>query len=95
MSCDGSFAHEPIGALAIGAALGLFGGAAIFGALIGAGFMFTSKTRWGARLLAPLAGILAAEVGVLILVAPGPFWRTVMGVVVLICTATVFRIGAE
>jgi hypothetical protein len=75
--------------------LGVFGGAAIFGGLIGIGFMFTSKTRWRVRLLAPVAGILAAEIGALILVAPGPIWRTIVAVVVLICTATIFRMGAE
>jgi hypothetical protein len=75
--------------------IGLFGGAAIFGALIGAGFMFTSKTSWRIRPLLPLAGILAAEIGVLILVSPGPIWRTIVAVLVLICTATLFRMGAE
>jgi hypothetical protein len=75
--------------------IALFGGAAVFGALIGIGFMFASKSRWRARLLAPLAGILAAELGALILVAPGPIWRTIVGVVVLIGAATLFRIDAE
>jgi len=75
--------------------VGLFGSAAIFGALIGAGFMFTSKGRWSARLLAPVAGMLAAQIAVLLLVAPGPMWRTIIAIVVLISTATLFRIGAE
>jgi hypothetical protein len=73
----------------------LFGGAAIFGGLVGAGFMFKSKMRWRARLLAPVAGILAGEIGALILVAPGPIWRTIFAVVVLLGTAVVFRLGAE
>jgi drug/metabolite transporter (DMT)-like permease len=75
--------------------VGLFGGAAIFGGLIGAGFMFKSKKRWPIRLLAPVSGILAGEIGVLILVAPGPIWRTIFAVVVLLGTAVVFRLGAE
>jgi hypothetical protein len=75
--------------------LGVFGGAAFFGGLIGIGFMFTSKTRMRVRLLAPVAGILAAQIGALILMAPGPIWRTIVGVVVLICTATLFRMDAE
>jgi len=73
----------------------LFGGAAIFGALIGIGFMFTSRMRWRARLLMPVAGILASEIGALILVAPGPIWRTIFAVVVLLGTAVLFRLGAE
>jgi hypothetical protein len=75
--------------------VGLFGGAAIFGGIIGAGFMFKSKMRWRARLLAPVAGILAGEIGALILVAPGPIWRTIFAVVVLLGTAVLFRLGAE
>lgn len=75
--------------------LALFGGAAILGALVGAGYMFTSKTSWRARLMAPVAGILAAHIGALLLVAPGPIWRTILGVAVLISTATVIRIDAE
>jgi hypothetical protein len=75
--------------------IGLFGGAAVFGALIGAGLMLTSKSRWRARLLLPVAGILAAEIGAMILVAPGPLWRTIVAIVVLICAATLFRLDAE
>ncbi|MCI0333068.1 MAG: hypothetical protein L0228_07585 [Planctomycetes bacterium] len=73
----------------------LFGGAALFGGLIGVGFMFASKLRWRARLLAPVAGILAGQVGVLLLVAPGPIWRTIFAVLVLLGTAILFRLGAE
>jgi hypothetical protein len=75
--------------------LGLFGGASVIGGLIGVGFMFTPKTNWAARLLAPVAGMLAAVMGALILVAPGPIWRTIVGVAVLLCTAALFRAGAE
>jgi hypothetical protein len=75
--------------------LALFGGAAVFGALIGVGFMLKSKARWRARLLAPLAGVFAALVGAMIFIAPGPIWRTILAIVVLICTATLFRIDAE
>ena len=73
----------------------LFGGAAVFGAIIGAGYIFTSRASWRVRLLAPLAGFLAAEIGVLILVAPGPIWRTIFAVLVLVGTAVLFRLGAE
>jgi hypothetical protein len=76
-------------------AFAIFGGAALVGALIGVIFMFVTTLRWRARLLAPLAGIFAGELGVLILVAPGPIWRTIFAVGVLISTAIVFRLGAE
>lgn len=71
----------------------LFGGAAIFGAVVGAAFMFTSQMRWRNRLLLPLAGAVAAELGVLILVAPGSMWRTIFAVLVLLGTAILFRAG--
>ena len=73
----------------------LFGGAAIFGAIIGIAFMFTSKVRWRTRMLAPVAAIFAAEIGTLILVAPGPLWRTIFAVMVLVITAILFRLDAE
>jgi hypothetical protein len=75
--------------------LALFGGAALFGGLIGAVYMFASRARWRVRLLAPLAGILACEVGTLVLVAPGPLWRTIFAVGILVGTAILFRLGAE
>jgi hypothetical protein len=73
----------------------LFGGASLFGGLIGAGYMFVSRASWRARLMAPLAGILAGEIGVLLLVAPGPIWRTIFAVSILVGTAILFRLGAE
>jgi hypothetical protein len=75
--------------------VGLFGGAALFGAIIGSAFMFKSKARWRTRLLSPVVGVVAGQIGLLILVAPGPIWRTVFAVVVLLVTAILFRIGAE
>jgi hypothetical protein len=73
----------------------LFGGAAVFGAVIGIGFMFASKVRLRTRMLAPVAGIMSAEIGTLILVAPGPLWRTIFVVMVLVSTAILFRLDAE
>jgi hypothetical protein len=73
----------------------LFGGAAIFGGIVGGLFMFSPNLSRRARMLAPIAGILAGEIGVLILAAPGPIWRTVFAVLVLLSTAIVFRLGAE
>src|SRR5262245_2384773 len=49
----------------------LFGGAAFVGLLIGCRYLFVGGVSWRTRLLAPLAGIMAGEIGVLILVAPG------------------------
>jgi hypothetical protein len=72
--------------------VGLFGGAALFGAMIGSAFMLKYKARWRTRLLSPL---VAGLIGLLILVAPGPIWRTVFAVIVLLVTAILFRIGAE
>lgn len=75
--------------------VGVFGGAALFGGLIGVGYMFVSRASWRVRLMAPLAGILAGEIGILLLIAPGPIWRTIFAVSILVGTAVLFRLGAE
>ena len=73
----------------------LFGSAALLGGLIGIGYMFVSTARWRVRLFAPIAGVLAAQLGVLVLVAPGPMWRTIFAVTILLATAILFRLGTE
>ena len=73
----------------------LFGGAGLFGGLIGSAYVFVSSSSWRTGLLASLAGILAGMIGVLILVAPGPMWRTIFAVGVLLITAVFFRLDAE
>jgi hypothetical protein len=72
-----------------------FGGASLFGGLIGFIAMFFTRAPWRVRMIAPFAGMLAAEVGLLILMAPGPIWRTIFAMLVLIGTAVLFRLGAE
>jgi hypothetical protein len=73
----------------------LLGGAGIFGAIIGVAQLFFSGVRGRARWVAPLAGVLAGQVGVLILLAPGPMWRTLFAIGVLLAATVVFRLGAE
>jgi hypothetical protein len=73
----------------------LLGGVGLFGGLIGVVHMFVSAARGRARWIAPLAGVLAGQVGVLILVAPGPIWRTLFAIGVLLGTTIVLRLGAE
>jgi hypothetical protein len=73
----------------------LLGGVGLFGGVIGVFHMFFSAARGRARWIAPLAGILAGQVGVLILVAPGPIWRTLFAIAVLLGTTIVLRLGAE
>jgi hypothetical protein len=73
----------------------LLGGVGLFGGLVGVVHVFVSATRGRARWIAPLAGVLAGQVGVLILVAPGPIWRTLFAVGVLLGTTIVLRLGAE
>ena len=75
--------------------VGLLGGAGLFGGLVGIGQLFFSGARGKARWVAPLAGVLAGQVGALILVAPGPIWRTLSAVAVLLVATILFRIGAE
>ena len=73
----------------------LLGGAGLFGGLVGVAQLLFSGARGKARWIAPLAGVLAGQVGALLLVAPGPIWRTLCAVTVLLAATIVFRIGAE
>jgi hypothetical protein len=73
----------------------LLGGAGLFGGLIGVVQLFLSGARGRARWIAPLAGILAGWVGVVILLAPGPMWRTLFAIGVLLGATILFRLGAE
>jgi hypothetical protein len=73
----------------------LFGGVGLVGGLIGVAHLFFAGVRGRARWLAPLAGVLASQVCVFILVAPGPLWRTMFAIGVLLGTTIVFRLGAE
>ncbi len=73
----------------------LLGVAGVFGGLIGVGQLFFSGARGKARWVAPLAGVLAGWVGLLILLAPGPMWRTLFAIGVLLGATIIFRLGAE
>jgi hypothetical protein len=73
----------------------VLGSAGLFGGVIGVTQMFLSGARGRARWVAPLAGVLAGQVGVLILLAPGPLWRTLFAIGVLLAATILFRLGAE
>jgi hypothetical protein len=73
----------------------LFGGAGLMGGLIGCAYLFVGGVSWRTRLLAPIAGIVAAQIGVLILVAPGSIWTTIFAVGVLLACTVIVRLGAE
>src|SRR5262245_26045042 len=55
--------------------------AGIAGGLIGLVSAFSSRLSWRIRVLAPIAGALAGETALFILLAPGPLWRTIFAVV--------------
>jgi hypothetical protein len=73
----------------------LLGGVGLFGGLIGIAHLFLAGVKGRARWIAPIAGVLAGEVGVLILVAPGPIWRTLFAISVMLGTTILLRLGAE
>src|SRR3954468_4620121 len=73
----------------------LVGVAGLIGGLVGLIALFFSRTSWRVRLLAPPAGILAGETGLFILLAPGPVWRTIFAVTVLLTAAILFRLDAD
>jgi hypothetical protein len=58
-------------------------------------YVLRRRSSWRARLFAPLIGILAGEVGVPILVAPGAMWRTIFAISILLIAAIVFRLDAD
>jgi hypothetical protein len=69
--------------------------AGLVGGLIGLISLTFSCTNWRVRLLAPVAGILAGETGLFILLAPGPVWRTVFAVIILLGASVLCRLGAD
>lgn len=73
----------------------IFGGVAMFGGMIGVVHLVFLPTHGRVRWVAPLAGILAGELGALILIAPGPLWRTLFAIIVLLGTTILLRLGAE
>jgi hypothetical protein len=73
----------------------LFGGIGLFGGLIGLAHVFFSSATGRARWIAPFAGVLAGQLGVLILVAPGPMWRTLFAISVLLGTTILLRLGTD
>ena len=73
----------------------LFGGAGLFGGLIGLAHVFLAAVSGRTRWVAPIAGILAGQIGALILIAPGPMWRTLFAISVLLVTTILLRLGAE
>jgi hypothetical protein len=73
----------------------LVAAAGLIGGLIGLISIFFSRTSWRVRLFAPPAGILAGETGLFILLAPGPIWRTVFAVSILLGAAIVLRLDAD
>lgn len=75
--------------------IGLFVGAAIVGAAIGVLHLFVHGFSWRMLWFAPLSGALAAEVGMLILIAPGPLWRSLLAAGLLIGTTNLLRLGAD
>ena len=73
----------------------LLTGVGLFGGLVGVAHLFLSGARGRSRWIAPLAGVLAGQLGVLVLLAPGPMWRTLFAISVLLGTTIVLRLGAK
>jgi hypothetical protein len=73
----------------------LVGAAGLIGGFIGLIGLIFSRTNWQVRLLAPLAGILAGETGLFIMLAPGPIWRTIFAVGILLGASVLCRLDAD
>ena len=73
----------------------LFGGGLILGALVGLVHWWADGFRWRTLVFATLGGALTGCIGILILVAPGPIWRSLACIVVLMMTINLLRLTAE
>jgi hypothetical protein len=71
----------------------IFGAAGLFGGIIGLIYMFVGG--WRDRKLAPFTGFLAGLTGVLILLAPGAIWRTILSISVLLTAVVLLRLDAD
>ena len=69
--------------------------AGILGSVVGLGYLFGRRPSWKQRFLAPVAGIVAAEIGLMILLAPGAMWRTVFAICILLAAVALFRLNAD
>jgi len=73
----------------------LFGVSGLLGALVGVLHWFFLAPSGRARWIAPIAGTVAGQFGAVILVAPGPIWRTLFAIGVLLVAAVLLRAGAD
>ena len=68
--------------------IGIFIAAAIVGGLIGFFRLFFAPFNLRLLLFAPLVAIL-------VLIAPGPLWRSILAILLLLATVNIFRLGSE
>jgi hypothetical protein len=73
----------------------VFLGAALIGAIVGIVRLFVDGFSWRLLVFAPLVGCLVSVVAVLVLLAPGPLWRTLLAVGMLLAATNVLRLSAE
>ena len=75
--------------------IGIFFAAAIVGGLIGFFRLFFAPFNLRLLLFAPLAGCLVGVVAILVLIAPGPLWRSILAILLLLATVNTLRLGSE
>jgi hypothetical protein len=73
----------------------MFVAAAIVGGVVGLARLLVSGFSWRMLVFAPLTGGLVGAAAVLILIAPGPLWRSLVAVGLLLATTNFLRLGAE
>ena len=78
-----------------GLVMAMFVAAVIFGGLVGLARKFVSRFRWRMLVFAPLTGGLVGAAAGPILIAPGPLWRSLVAVGLLLATTNFLRLGAE
>ncbi|MFO0791307.1 MAG: hypothetical protein U0805_17750 [Pirellulales bacterium] len=75
--------------------IALFAAAAVLGAFIGMISLGRRARSWWLFFVSPFIGMLAGEVSLVILLAPGALWRTVVAITVLLAAAICIKITAD
>jgi hypothetical protein len=73
----------------------VFALAGLVGGLIGFFRVIIDDFTWPMLFAAMVGGTLAGLAAVLILVAPGPLWRSLLAIGLLLATTNILRLGSE
>jgi hypothetical protein len=76
-------------------AIALFAAAGLFGGIVGLSHAMLARLGWRMWLIAPFSGALAGESGVLVLMAAGDVWKTILAISILFLTVILLRLSTD